>query len=241
MKQKIYIGLVCALIGGAVPAVAQETFWGFDDDNNEIYIPVQCDGRFNEELGGVFIPTPAELYEQGEIFLAGDKKQQAQAGYCFMSAALQGNVDAQYRLAQLYQKGVAVPQNDMMAYKWAYTAALSGHAEAQRLSLTLEQFLTAEDIEAATKEVPTVLPVIQGQLDSELSAQDRVLTEKRNQLEAINQEIDKALGVTLPQTANKPAQPGKTAQVKGTPSKAAPVKTPAQNDAPKTARTPRGR
>lgn len=172
-----------------------QTIWGFDDNNDEIYIPVQCDGQFDEENGGAFMPTPRELYEQGELLLEGDKTQQAQAGYCFMSAALQDNVEAQYKLAQMFDKGIGVPQNEINAYKWAYLAALSGNQDAERLALVLEQFLSAEDIESATKDVQSALPKIKNEKQSQISIQDSIIADKKAKLESINQEIDLILGV----------------------------------------------
>lgn len=195
MKNLMRVLLMCGVFwGGSVQA--QSVVWGFDDDNNEVYIPAQCDGQFDEENGGVFVPTPVELFNQGELFLnSGDKAQQSSAGYCFMSAALQGYVPAQYRLAQLYEKGIGVPQNDLTAYKWAYTASLSGDKEAARLALMLEQYLTAEDIELATKDVQTVIPQIKAVTEGELQIADRELNQKKEKLESINQEIDALLGI----------------------------------------------
>ena len=209
MKKWMSVLLVCGMCW-TVSARAQSVVWGFDDDNNEVYIPVQCDGQFDEENGGVFVPTPVELYNQGELFLnSGDKAQQSSAGYCFMSAALQGYVPAQYRLAQLYEKGIGVPQNDLTAYKWAYLASLSGNKEAARLALVLEQYLTAEDIELATKDVQTVIPQIQAVTEGELQAADQALAQKKERLEKINQEIDAMLGIP-PQKPAAPAGADKT-------------------------------
>ncbi len=205
MKKIASVLLVCGVMA-ATSAQAQNVVWGFDDDNNEIYIPVQCDGQFDEENGGVFVPTPVELFNQGELFLAsGDKAQQSSAGYCFMSAALQGYVPAQFRLAQLYEKGIGVPQNDLTAYKWAYMASLSGNQEAARLALVLEQYLTSEDIELATKEVQASIPRIQAVTEGQITAAEATLSEKKKKLEKINQEIDALLGVPAQKIAEMQA------------------------------------
>lgn len=101
------------------------------------------------------------------------------------------------------KKESACRQNDLTAYKWAYLASLSGNKEAARLALVLEQYLTAEDIELATKDVQTVIPQIQAVTEGELQAADQALAQKKERLEKINQEIDAMLGIP-PQ---KPAAP----------------------------------
>lgn len=199
MSKLAGILLVYGLMTASV-AQAQSVIWGFDDDNNEQYIPIQCDGQFNAENGGVFMPTIDQLYEQGELFLSNaDKTQQSNAAYCFISAALQGHVPAQYRVAQLYEKGIGVPQNDLITYKWAYLASLSGHEEASRLALTLERFLTSEDIELATKDIQELIPQIQSKSETELQKAEAELQAKRDELEEINREIDELLGIEIPE------------------------------------------
>lgn len=195
MKKYLCTGLLTALLPLSFSVQAQTAFWSFDENNKEATIPVQCDGQFDEARGGVFMPTPEELYEQGELFLLEKGDNKNNAGYCFLSSALQGNVDAQYRVAQLYNKGLVLPQNDLAAYKWAFTAALNGNKEAERLALTLEQFLATEDIELATKSIQTMLPKMTQEKNTALTETDDTLKQKKEQLEQINKEIDDMLGI----------------------------------------------
>ncbi len=174
---------------------AQTVFWGFDENNNETYIPAQCDGQFDETNGGVFMPSPEDLFEQGEAFLLEKGTTRANAAYCLLSAAIQGNVKAQYRVAQLYNKGLVLPQNDIVAYRWAFLAALGGSKEAEQLALTLEQLLTAEEIQLATKAVEPMLPDLKSEKDTALQKQEELLASKKTELEELNKEIDELLGV----------------------------------------------
>lgn len=180
---------------GAQNALAQGAFWSYDEDGREAVIPSQCDGQFDESRGGVFMPTPEELFEQGEAFLVEQGPSRVNAGYCLISAALQGHVEAQYRLAQLYNKGIVLPQNDLVAYKWAYIAALSGHKEAEQLALMLEQFMSAEDVQLATSSIQDMIPEMTAKKQAVLSEQERLLEEKQIELEKINAEIDAMLGI----------------------------------------------
>lgn len=47
------------------------------------------------------------------------------------SLAKQGNADARYRMAIMYQNGLGVVRNEAMAEKWMRAAADHGHALAQ--------------------------------------------------------------------------------------------------------------
>jgi Sel1 repeat len=47
--------------------------------------------------------------------------------------AVQGNVEAQYRLGMMVHTGEGVPQNEAEAVQWLQRAAMQGHPEAQRL------------------------------------------------------------------------------------------------------------
>ena len=42
---------------------AQDIFWSFDDNQNPLPIPAECDAKFDEIRGGVFMPTMDEMYE----------------------------------------------------------------------------------------------------------------------------------------------------------------------------------
>ncbi len=192
--------LLATLVGGlffSVSALAQTAFWSYDENNIETPIPAQCDGQFDETHGGVFMPTPDELFEHGESFLLEKGTERNNAAYCLLSAAIQGHVAAQYRIAQLYNKGLVLPQNDIAAYRWAFLASLNGNKEAEQLALTLEQLLSAEEIELATKTVEPLLPTIKQNVTTELEQQESILTEKKAELEEINKEIDTLLGVNF--------------------------------------------
>lgn len=175
--------------------LAQNAFWSYDENNNETMIPIQCDGQFDETHGGVFMPTPDELYDQGELFLLEKGETRNNAGYCLLSAAIQGNVKAQYRVAQLYNKGIVLPQNDIMAYRWAFLASLNGSTEAEQLALTLEQVLSADEIKLATDTIEPMLPTMQEANNADLKVQEDLINEKKETLEKINKEIDEILGV----------------------------------------------
>ncbi|MGN1063419.1 MAG: hypothetical protein ACI4QM_03755 [Alphaproteobacteria bacterium] len=198
MKRMLLSGLVVgAMVFAASAAYAQNAFWTFDEQNREAVIPPQCDGQFDEARGGVFLPSPDDLFEQGELFLMEKGEKRLGAGYCLMAAAVQGHTEAQYRLAQLYNKGIVLPQNDLVAYKWAFIASLNGHEAASRLALLLEQFLTTEEIRAATDPVKSMLPQMLQKKQETLDEQTRIVEEKQIELERINSEIDAILGINF--------------------------------------------
>ena len=206
VMRNIMLGAFAIGLITSTTAFAQNAFWGFDENNQETYIPVQCDGQFDETNGGVFMPTPEELFEQGEAFLLERGAEQSKAGYCLLSAAIQGNVKAQYRVAQLYNKGLVLPQNDIAAYRWAFLASLNGSKEAEQLALTLEQLLTAEEIQMATKTIEPMLPTLKQEKNADLQAQEAILAEKKTELEEINKEIDDLLGVDYKKPKIKTAE-----------------------------------
>lgn len=174
---------------------AQTAFWSYDENDEQLDIPLQCDGQFDETRGGVFLPTPDELYDYGESFLLEKGKEQKNAAYCFLSAALQGHIGAQYRIAQMYNKGIVLPQNDLASYKWAFLAALHGHKKAEKMALTLEQLLSTTDIDLATKSIQTLLPILTRKKTDSLAALTEDLNLKKAELETINKEIDDMLGI----------------------------------------------
>ncbi len=194
MRRIILTAITLSLLP-IVSAQAQNAFWSYDENNNETMIPAQCDGQFDEAHGGVFMPSPDELYDQGELFLLEKGETRNNAGYCLLSAAIQGNVKAQYRVAQLYNKGLILPQNDIVAYRWAFLASLNGSKEAEQLALTLEQVLSADEIKLATETIEPILPEMNQTKSANLAAQEEILKEKKETLENINKEIDEILGV----------------------------------------------
>jgi TPR repeat protein len=187
----------------SVQAKAQLAFWSYDDYDNASQIPSECDGVFDTSRGGVFVPTADEMFEKGEEFLLNANPiERNKAGYCLIGAALQGNVRAQYRVAQLYNKGFVLPQDDLSAYRWAFLASLNGNEDAGRLALLLERFLTTEEIELATSSLSAMLPNISSRYKTELEAQQQKVDQKQKELDAINKEIDTILGLK-PQTTSK--------------------------------------
>ena len=193
-------------------ARAQLAFWNYDEDNAESQIPPECDGVFDESRGGVFLPTTEELAERGEDFLLNpDPTERNKAGYCLIAAALKGHVPSQYRVSQLYAKGIVLPQDDLSAYRWAFLASLNGHEEAGRQALLLERFLTTQEIELATSSVQALLPEITNRYRRELDVQQRKVNAKQKELDQINNEIDILLGIKTAPVPQK--QPVTMAQV----------------------------
>jgi hypothetical protein len=200
----------CLLLSGS--AMAQLAFWNYDDSDIASQIPAECDGVFDENRGGVFMPTAEQMAAQGEEFLLdADPTIRNKAGYCLIGAALQGDIPSQYRVAQLYSKGIVLPQDDLSAYRWAFLASLNGHEEATKLALLLERFLTAEEIETATSTLQQMLPTIKSRYQSELDEQNERLIEKQKELDAVNREIDIILGIK-PLSPTQPPQKENNAQ-----------------------------
>lgn len=198
MKRILLSGLMLgALVFAGIEAKAQNAFWTYDEQNREAIIPPQCDGQFDEARGGVFMPSADDLFAQGELFLMDKGEKRLGAGYCLIAAAVQGHTEAQYRLAQLYNKGIVLPQNDLVAYKWAFIASMNGHEGASRLALLLEQFLTTEEIQLATSSIEGMLPDMLKEKQAALDEQTRIVEEKQVELERINSEIDAILGVNF--------------------------------------------
>lgn len=199
-----YILFLCVLV--SLNCVkAQEVFWAFDTNEKEIPIPEECDGTFNEELGKIVIPTPNELYSIGTAYLFKKGEEQKKASSCLVSAALQGHLEAQYTLAQLYSKGMVLPKNNLAAYKWAFIAGLQGHKSAERLAVSLEQFLSTQDIQQASDEAKLVIQTNPTHTQKTLETLDKELAEKRTYLEEIYAEIDKELHVFIPKDQPKPS------------------------------------
>ncbi len=199
MKRLLFIFCFAFSLGISGTTRAQYAFWNFDEQGNEIIIPPQCDGRFDETDSGATMPTPEEMLKAGENLLINrDPVMRSGAAFCFVAAALQGNVDAQLRLAQLYNKGFILPQDDLSAYRWAFIASLSGNKEAERLALVLERFMTTEDILLATQSAQEFRPLIQSKYQQELETQNAILEEKKSELDALVAENDAALGIKVP-------------------------------------------
>lgn len=166
MKKLLLLGFILA----TTTASAQNLFWSFNDKQEPMTIAPECDAKFDEVRGGVFMPTIEDVYQYGTIFLENPSDEiKRQAPYCFLVAALNGNADAQFQLAQLYNKGDILPQDDLSAYKWAFIAALNGNKEAEKFTLSLEQFLTTADLEATSGAIQTARLQIQENMQKQLA------------------------------------------------------------------------
>ena len=191
--------LLCMCLALATPLLAEELFWTFDNTGKESPVPPDCDGVFNEELGRFVLPTPEELYTAGNAYFFKREDEQRNAGYCFVAAALQGHLNAQYTLAQLYSKGMVLPKDDLAAYKWAFIAGLQGHKAAERLAVSLEQYLTTDDIIKATDEAQSFLETLPTKTQQTLAGLDAELESKQAYLDQIYADIDSELHITLPE------------------------------------------
>ena len=60
-----------------------------------------------------------------------EAKQFTRALHLLTPLAQQGNPDAQYRVAIMYQNDLGVVRNELQAFKWMQAAAEQGHALAQ--------------------------------------------------------------------------------------------------------------
>ena len=167
----------------AVPAAAEDLFWTYTDDQEPVVIPPECDGRFDEVRGGVFMPTAEEVYTNGMNFLNSNiESVQKQAPYCFLAAALEGHADAQLELARMYNEGKFLPQDDLSAYKWAFVAALNGNKAAEPFVLTLEQFLTTDDLESTSGAIQTTRIQIQEAQQKRMAAEREAMAADLNKL-----------------------------------------------------------
>ena len=196
MKQLKYLaGLICLVWLGS--AGAQDMFWSFDDAQNPLPIPAECDAKFDEIRGGVFMPTVDEMYEYGMAFLKNSALSvQQQGAYCLLGAALDGHPEAQLEIAKLYENGRVLPQDDLSAYKWAFIAALNGNKSAEKFTLLLEQFLTTSDLEKTTGAIQETRMQIQQNLQKKLEEERRQAEEDKTKLEEMNSALkNKAAGI----------------------------------------------
>ena len=210
--------LLSFLVLSAPALQAQEVFWGFGEDNRELIIPPECDTSLEAE----------ELFEVGMRLLEETGYAKQGAPYCIMAAALDNHIEAQYEVAKLYHKGILLPKSDLAAYKWATLAALNGHQEADLLGANIEQFMSIQDIEASTKSLTSLIPVIaqntQAKLQAEIDKQEKLKAE----IEFAKKDIAdlKKFGKIMPReeetpsiTNQKEAKADKTVATKKTPSK----------------------
>lgn len=200
-------------------AWAQGTFWTFDDNQNPVLIPAECEGHFDEVRGGVFNPSIDDLYEYGRTFLSSsDLSVQQQGAYCILSAALQGHAQSQFLLAQMYEQGKILPQDDLSAYKWSFMAALRGEKDAERYTLTLEQFLTTDELEKTNAAIQETRLKVQENIQKQMEEQSKKMAAEREELTRLAQEIQKygqGQAISVPKTtttANKKAPSGKPSE-----------------------------
>ncbi len=194
-KYLIFISAMMLSLG----ARAQNLFWNFDDNQNPITIPPECDYRFDEVRGGVFMPTVDEMYEYGLQFLSNNALSvQQQGAYCLLGAALQDHASAQYVLAQLYEEGKILPQDDLTAYKWGFIAALNGQKEAESFTLMIEQFLTTDELEKTSPAIQETRLRIQENLKKKMEEERQMLEDSqkspvvKNEVPIQSQEVDES-------------------------------------------------
>ena len=185
--KKYLISLFC--LAWAKVASAQDMFWSFDDNQNPLPIPAECDAKFDEIRGGVFMPTVDEMYDYGMAFIKNSAiSVQQQGAYCLIGAALQGHADAQLEVAKMYEEGRILSQSDLAAYKWAFIAALNGNKDAEKITLMLEQIIPTSDLELSATDIHDTRMQIQENLQKQLEEDRRQLEERRAKLMNENSE-----------------------------------------------------
>lgn len=183
------------LLGWTTQVFSQDMFWNFDDLQNPLTIPAECDAKFDEIRGGVFMPNIDEMYEYGMAFLKNSALSvQQQGAYCLLGAALQGDPRAQLEMAKLYEEGRVLPQDDLSAYKWAFIAALNGNKPAERMTLSLEQYLTTADMEKTSAAIQETRMQIQRTLEEKLKEEHLLTTENKEKLHQMHSEIRAQFG-----------------------------------------------
>lgn len=177
MQKKILLAIIALFC--AFPVLAQEVFWGYDEENKELIVPPECDSALETD----------ELYEVGMRLFNETGYARQGASYCLLVAAMDNHPKAQYQIAYMYYKGILLPKSDLAAYKWATLAALNGDEEGDKLGASIEQFLSIQDIELSTKSLESVLPVItkntQQQLENEKKKQQLI----KETIKAVDAEV----------------------------------------------------
>ena len=75
----------------------------------------------------VAVPARAEFEAGREAFEKGDYTKALNE---FLPSVMEGNTDAQFYLALMYEKGAGVPRNPAQSFKWYNLAAHQGSPEA---------------------------------------------------------------------------------------------------------------
>lgn len=188
--KKYLMGILC--VSWVSLCSAQDMFWSFDDAQNPLPIPAECDAKFDEIRGGVFMPSVDEMYEYGMAFIKnGALSVQQQGAYCLLGAALQGHPEAQLEMAKMYEEGRILPQDDLSAYKWAFIAALNGNKPAEKITLMLEQLLTTDDLDMTTAAIQETRMQIQQNLQQKLEEERRQAESDKAKLQEMHSEIRK--------------------------------------------------
>ncbi len=78
-----------------------------------------------------------------------DKRNYKIAGELFIKAAKQGNVDAQYNLASMYESAEGIIVDNIRAHQWYNLAASAGHKEAAVARDLLATKMSSDDLYAA--------------------------------------------------------------------------------------------
>ena len=175
---------------------AQEAFWAFDDEGKELIIPPECDEVFEAD----------ELYEIGMRLLDETGYARQGAAYCLLAAALDGHVEAQYQVAHMYHKGIGLPKSDLAAYRWATLSALNGSEEGDRLGAGIEQFLSIQDIQAATDSLNSMMGTIKDQWQNKiLEAEEELANRRAYRDELLEKKKAKRKGRRFKKVAKSPA------------------------------------
>ena len=95
-----------------------------------------------------FGKASADFYDGLRAFDSGDY---ASAAKEWGISGSQGDVNSQFRLAQLYERGLGVPQDFVQAHRWYNVAASQGHAEARSARDALGARLTADQLAEAQR------------------------------------------------------------------------------------------
>ena len=202
MKKITLLAVIIGISWGGICS-AQDMFWSFDDTQNPLPIPAECDAKFDEIRGGVFMPTIDEMYEYGMSFLKNSALSvQQQGAYCLVGAAFQGHPDAQLEMAKMYEEGKILPQDDLSAYKWAFIAALNGNKPAEKLTLLLEQFLTTADLERTSGAIQETRMQIQQNLQRQMEEEKQQAQEDKQKLQTMQSEIKNQYGKNPPKIEN---------------------------------------
>lgn len=90
----------------------------------------------------------ADYYDGLRAYESGDYLVAAEEWYM---AGSQGDVTAQFRLAQLYEQGLGAPQDFVEAHRWYNIAASLGHAEARKARDELGTRFTTDQLAEAQR------------------------------------------------------------------------------------------